>query len=206
MNREILISYAESFSSFILESEISKRITRIILFGSVARGDFDKESDIDIFIDTPNDIEKEVGKQLDLFNGSEINRRWLLKGVKNEISVKTGRLEKWSLRRDVISNGIILYGKMNDVPKEADYYLMVSMNFNKLNRTRKVSVWRKLYGYNQKVGDKVYTSKGLIKELDGKRLEKSIVVVPMGKRKGLIDFLKGNRVEYTLHEIWSDDL
>ncbi len=52
MNRYELIAYAMDFCSFLLKSEMANEIKKIILFGSVARGDFDSESDIDIFIDT----------------------------------------------------------------------------------------------------------------------------------------------------------
>src|SRR3989338_5004302 len=132
MKRENLISYSANFASFVLDSEHFKDIDRIILFGSVARGNFDVESDIDIFIDTKKDIEKGVKKLIMLFNESEIHRKWLLRGLRNLISVKVGDIEKWNLKRDVISEGIILYGKFKDVPENVEYYLLIkpfSMSF-----------------------------------------------------------------------------
>ena len=51
INKSDLISYASNFVSFLLKYEISNEINKIILFGSVATGSFDKESDIDLFID-----------------------------------------------------------------------------------------------------------------------------------------------------------
>ena len=44
-----LISYALDFVSYLVGK--GKNINRIILYGFVARGDFDKESDIGLFID-----------------------------------------------------------------------------------------------------------------------------------------------------------
>lgn len=206
MDRETLISYSESFVSFLLDSRISKKIDRIILFGSVARGDFDRESDIDIFVDTDKDIGRDIERVLNLFKESETYKKWRLRGVKNEISLKTGKLEKWSLRRDVLSNGIILYGKYKEIPQDARYYLMIKLNFRRMNRKEKVRLWRKLYGYTQKVGPKTYNIRGLIDELGGQKLEKSVVVVPMEKRSEIIRFLNTNKVKYTVNEIWSDSL
>ena len=56
IERKSLIGYAAGFVSFIMDSRVGEDINRIILFGSVARGDFGKKSDIDLFIDTEKDI------------------------------------------------------------------------------------------------------------------------------------------------------
>ncbi len=117
MNRNNLIAYAADFVSFLLDSDIFKRINRIILFGSVARGNFDEESDIDLFIDTKEGIEKEVRSILHLFQDSEIQKKWNLKGLENDLSLKIGDLNKWKLKRDITSDGIILYGKLKTLQK-----------------------------------------------------------------------------------------
>jgi len=47
-----LISYSIDFVSFLIQKTKSReKIKNIILFGSVARGEADRESDIDLFID-----------------------------------------------------------------------------------------------------------------------------------------------------------
>ena len=56
-----------SFASFLIDSRIGDKIDKIILFGSVAKGDSGKESDIDIFVDTRMRIEKDINKLLGLF-------------------------------------------------------------------------------------------------------------------------------------------
>lgn len=204
--RTTLIGLSLSFASFLMDSRVGEKINRIILFGSVARGDFDSSSDIDIFIDTDTDIEKEVNNQLLLFMSSQACKTWALKGVKNEISVKVGDLKKWSLRRDVISSGIILYGKYNEMPDNARYYLMVRMDMKKFSSAKQMSIWRHLYGYEQKIGNKVYVKKGLIETLGGKKLGKALVIVPMEKRRELTSYLNKNKVNYTQNELWSDSL
>jgi predicted nucleotidyltransferase len=206
MERNVLIAYASNFVSFTLDSDIGEKIDKIILFGSVARGDFDKESDIDIFIDTKEEIEQESEKLLKLFNMSKINEIWRMKGVKNEISIKVGKLENWNLRRDVIGSGVMLYGKYSEIPKEARYYLLIKMEFRQINFAGQMSIWRKLYGYRQKIGGKVYTKNGFLDDIGGKKLGKGIIIVPVEKSHEITDFLNKKKVEYTLHEIWSDTL
>ncbi len=206
MKREELISYGMNFASFIIQQEAGKKINRIILFGSVARGDFDKESDIDIFIDTQdNKIEAEINKLLSLFLKSEIQKKWELKGLKQDISLKVGKLDEWKLKRSIISDGIMLYGKFKDIPDEVGNYSVLELLFDTFNRNKKVSLWRKLYGYKQKVDGVEYATDGLIDECGGKRLEK-VVIVPSEKALPLLDFLHKYKIKHTIREIWSDNV
>ncbi len=199
-----LIGYAMSFASFLLDSEIGGKINRIILFGSVARGDYSQSSDVDVFIDSDLDIEKAIEKLLILFGASRINETWKLKGVRNDISVKVGSLSTWTLRREVISSGIILYGKYNETPDKAKYYLMIRMDLRNIRVAKQMAIWRKLYGYRQKIGNKVYTGKGLVDNLGGRKLGKAVILVPMENRKDIIDFLNKSKMNYTVNELWSD--
>ena len=131
MKREDLIAYSASFVSLLLEEPITKDIDTIILFGSIVRGNFDEESDIDMFIDTKKDIEKEVQRTLMLFRKSMTQKKWELKGVKNELSIKVGEVKKWGLKRDILSDGIVLYGKYKAVPENVEYYLLIKPSFKK---------------------------------------------------------------------------
>ncbi len=205
MRKENLIAYATSFISFLLDEPISNKIEKIILFGSIARGNFDKESDIDLFIDTKGDIEKEIFKVLNLFKESETHKKWLLKGLENEISLKIGNLNKWQLKRDILTDGIMLYGKFKELPENLEYYLLLSLSFKNFKKVHQVKLWRKLYGYRQKVGNKVYETVGLIKELNGSRIESSIII-PIKNKKELLSFLNKEKIIYKLSEIWSDTL
>ncbi|MBI5061033.1 MAG: nucleotidyltransferase domain-containing protein [Candidatus Aenigmarchaeota archaeon] len=209
MNKSALISYAMDFASFLLGSGLSERISSIILFGSVARGDFDKESDIDIFIDVKKYdklLEEKVRKRFELFEKSEMKRKWELKGVKNPLSLKIGELKKWKIGRSVLSDGIMLYGKYRELPENLKYYSLFKINFDKIPRSEQVSIWRKLYGYSQKVGKKTYTSKGLVEQCGGKKLERGIIIIPIENKEKIINFLKKRKINYTINEIWSDTL
>lgn len=205
MRRNNLIAYAQSFASFLLDSDIGDKIKNIILFGSVAKNEFDKESDIDIFIDTELE-RKEIATQLKLFEMSAINKIWLEKGIKNSISLKIGNLEEYGLRRSIISSGVQLYGKFKQMPKNVQYYLLFILNFSRLKRNEKVRLWRKLYGYTQRVGKKRYNITGIFKDINANRIEKNVIMIPVENKEKIIGFLEKNKIDYKFYETWTEKI
>lgn len=202
-NRNKLIAYALDFISFLLEKNI--HLERAILFGSVATKEFDEESDVDIFLET-EEKDKDIQEILHQFE-TTIGENWRFKGVENIISLKIGKLEKWpQLRRNMQSNAILLYGKFKEIPEKSENYSLFILNFEALKRNLKINIWRKLYGYTQKVKDKKYIQKGLIETLGGKKLERSTVLISSHKTKELKDFLHKNKVNYKLIEVWTDSI
>lgn len=196
-----LIAYALDFVSFLLEHNI--RLERAILFGSIVTKEFDEESDVDIFLEA-KEKEEDIQNLLAQFEKT-IAENWKLKGIENPISLKIGKLEKWpQLRRNIQSHGILLYGKFKEIPEEIENYAFFSLNFEAIKRPQKVNIWRKLYGYTQKVKNKKYIQKGLIGELGGKRFDRGVVFIPSNKIKDFKDFLHKNKIKYKLIEIWTD--
>ncbi len=205
VNQYILISYALSFASFLLNNPFCKKINKIILFGSVARGDYTSESDIDIFVDAPDSVKKEIEKSLSLFYSSRVWDMWRLNGIDNEISLKIGNLAKWRLRREVISSGIMLYGKYTELPEHANPYLLIRIiDLGTKKISKQMHLWRRLYGYTQKIGNKTYNQRGIISEEGGIKIGKAILLIPMIRRRPILDFLKKNKIKYKLYELWSD--
>ena len=204
MKRSALIGYTMSFASFLLDSEVGEKINKIILFGSTARGDFNEKSDIDLFIDAPEEIEKNIEKILASFKYSKLNETWRLKGMKHELSLKIGDLSKWTLKREVISSGILLYGKYNEIPEKTKYYLMIRMSLENIKFSQQMKLWRNLYGYKQKVGKKIYIKEGLLKKLNGKKIGKAVILIPMENRREILNLLNKNKIRYSVNELWSD--
>jgi len=89
MEKNNLISYAMDFASHLLSKE--ENINRIILHGSVARDDFDEESDVDLFIDADEKLGKKINKILDNYYKTKKFKEWELKNIINPISVITGK-------------------------------------------------------------------------------------------------------------------
>ena len=202
--RNKAIAYAMDFSSFLIESGIEP--TNIILFGSAVSGSLDKDSDIDIFVDIKPETERDVRSALKMFEGA-FGEMWKLKGINNPISLKVGNLREWpDLKRSIQSYGILLYGKYEEPPKNMRSYLMFRLDFSRMARARKVSAWRKLYGYTQKVGKKKYTKRGIIEAVGGLKIEKGVVLIPPMESKGFKDFLSKNKIVFLVNEVWSDGI
>ena len=205
--RNKLVAYAMHFASFAIEQGIKAR--RIILFGSVASGDFDEESDVDIFIDAAESGKAEEKAAFNSLSNFEktFGEKWRLKGVNNQLSVTAGNInsKEWEdLRRTIQSYGIVLYGQYNEPAGNIRPYFLFRLGFKNSSRAQKVSLWRKLYGYEQKVGKKSYKSKGLLEQLGSVKVEKGVVLVPAARTSEFKDFLRKNRVTYSLVEVWSD--
>ena len=208
--RNKLIAYAMHFASFLIERGVRAR--KILLFGSVASGEFDKESDIDLFVDADKkEVKKVIDSLLGLQNSFEktFGEKWRLKGVNNQFSITAGdiNLKVWEdLRRTIQSYGIVLYGQYSEPPKDMQPFLIFNLNFQNIGRAKKVSLWRRLYGYTQKVGKKSYKSSGLLENLGGARIDKGVVFVPASRSSEFKGFLGKNRISYSLIEVWSDQL
>lgn len=204
-----LIAYAQDFASFLLETlnEKSDKITNIILFGSAARGEADKKSDIDLFIDgqIDNKLEDKINQIKEQFYESvKIKKYWHFLGIKNKINLSIGKLKKWGdLQRSVIANGIVLYGKYSGEPKLKSYYLFIISPGK--DRNKNIIVWRKLYGYIQKIGKKKYIQKGIISEYTGKKLAKGVFIIPLEHAQKLIFFLRKAKFKAEIFPIWKED-
>ena len=114
MEQHKLISLALSFTSFLI-GRIG--VKSVILFGSVANNTFDRESDIDLFIETDKKSADKIQNLLELYEKTEEYEKFRLEGIENRIAAKIGNLKEWGeLKRSIISNGIILYGKYQGKP------------------------------------------------------------------------------------------
>jgi|SRR3989338_11191816 len=198
MNRSKLIALAMNFSSFLVGRV---EVKSIILFGSVARNNFDDESDIDLFVECDKKDEKKVEIMLDLYKKTEEYEKFILDGVKNEFSIKSGKLEDWKdLKRSIISGGITLYGSYNGFPDKLTHKLLFLLNLKGISRAVKIKIWRNLYGYNQKVGKKLYVTKGKVE----KKIGRGAFLVPIKDSQEMVNYLRKNRVKYSLLDVWTE--
>ena len=129
MEKNKLISYAMEFSSFLVRN---CEVDKIVLYGSVARGDFGEGSDIDLFVEADGKNERKIHRLIQDFYKTEVARNSKLKGIENNISVIVGRLgsKEWKdLNRAILNSGIVLYGKYkSNVEKSDSYSLFVFEN------------------------------------------------------------------------------
>lgn len=202
-----LIAYALDFSSFLLEKmkKDSDKISQIILFGSITRGQEEKESDIDLFIDiTDKNIEKRINEiKNQFFESVKTKKYWVPLGIKNEINLSIGKLNEWTeLQRSIIANGIVIYGKYKEKPETDAFYLFVVSPGK--DRNKNLSVWREMYGYSQKINKKTYIKEGLIKEFGGKKLARGVFIIPIEHAQKISDFLRKKSFNFQLIPFWSE--
>ncbi len=198
MDRNKLISFALNFASFLVDRV---DVNSVILFGSVASGIFDEESDIDLFVDSDKKNHGKIEKITEIYRKSKDYEKFKLGGIKNEISVKCGNLKAWKdLKRSIISNGIVLYGKYQGKPDKLKHKLLFSLDIKNLKKAKKIKVWRKIYGYKQKVGRKTYISRGIAE----KKLGRGVFLISSEKSKEIIDYLIKNKLGYSFYDIWME--
>lgn len=197
-----LISYAMDFASYLV-SKI-ENIDRIILHGSVVRGDFDEDySDIDIFVDSADKkIRKKTDKIILDYYKTKKFKEWELKGVKNQFSVITGKLdEEWkNLKRAIINTGVVLYGKYKSDVEKVNYYTLFSFENIKPDKKR-ISIFRKLFGFKHK--NKLYP--GLIDEINGIRVGKGNILIPAEHVNKIKKYFQEKKVPVKLYDFWSDE-
>ncbi|MBS3080276.1 nucleotidyltransferase domain-containing protein [Candidatus Pacearchaeota archaeon] len=196
-----LISYAMDFVSYLL-SKVNG-INRIILHGSVARGDYVEDSDVDLFVDAKKNIEKEVNKALENYPKTKKFQEWKFKGIENEISIIIGNLEsrEWrDLKRSMMNTGIILFGKYKSEVEKVNHYVIFSFENIKPNKKR-VLVYRKLFGFKQ--GKKEY--KGLADEIKAIKIGKGALLVPIEHANELKKYLHNIKISLKLYDVWSDE-
>jgi predicted nucleotidyltransferase len=169
------------------------------LYGSVAANTFDKESDIDLFVEADKKDKKKIETLLELYKKSSDYEKFKLVGVKNEISIRCGKLEEWKdLKRSMISNGIVLYGRYTDKSEDSSQKVLFMLDVTGFSKTEKIKIWRKIYGYKQKVGKKVYISDSLAEE----KIGRGAFLCGLENVEKVKEFLKKNKVKYRLKDIW----
>jgi predicted nucleotidyltransferase len=194
--------YASYFVAYLLNNLKGKgNIERIVLFGSVARGDYEKGSDVDLFVEIKKKskkFENELGEVLEKFYQSREASLFKLEGVDNEFSIKIGILKEWKdLQKSIASTGVILYGPYEVKEESSGMEHHVIIYWDKIGKNRGAFL-NKLYGF--KVKGKRY--EGILERYEGKKLGKSCVILPVQYKKEVFELLGKYKVEAKVLEIF----
>ncbi len=202
MNRG-LFAYIYDFLSIVLDK--TDNINAIILFGSIARGNFSKKSDIDLFFDIKSGVKEIEKKIFECINEFEIiaEKKWIPRGIDNPIRPIIGNIEdkRWSaLKNDLISEGIMLYGKYEELPKNLKHFMLFKYELSKEPKD-KVKLIRKLFGYKTIKNKRVYEQKGIVDEIGGRKIG-NIVLIPIKEASSFFEILNKNKIKSLIEEIW----
>lgn len=198
----MLRAYASYFISYLLTNlkDVDK-IDNIILFGSVAKGDYTKNSDVDIFIETKKGnakFSKEILSILNEFYKSREALYFKVKGVENKINLIIGKLDEWGeIKKSIDGTGIVLYGKYVPTGIKGKKYALIFWDNIGKNRG---AFLNKLYGF--KVKNKFY--KGLVEQLNGKKCGKSNIMVPIQYKEEILKLIKHYKVNAKVIDIYAE--
>ena len=193
-------SYASYFVSYLLFNlRKTENISKIILFGSVAKGQATKDSDVDIFIGVKKKFkgfEKEVFDLEKKFYSSREALIFKSKGIENKINIILGKLEDWKdLKESIEGTGILLYG--NYLSSDVEGKKHVLFYWSKIWKNRGAFLNR-LYGFSS-AGRKYV---GMIEKLGGKKLGKSSFIIPIEHREEFVKLMKHYEVDVKMIEVW----
>ena len=185
-------------------SKEHSEIESVIVFGSVARDQAGKGSDIDICIVLKNentknnisskilDIEEKYDKNINLvFTDSsfrDLDRQFI---------------------ETILREGITVYGKKPDASikqLELEPYEIIKFDLSNLTQSKKMKIKRLLYGIKtkKKYKGKIYTNKqeGLVEKLGGLRIGIASILIPEKKSWELENILREKGVSLRKITIW----
>lgn len=202
-----LKSYAYDFVSFLIQNLKSMEdIRKIILFGSVAREEATKKSDVDIFIDVFTEkeakkIEAEVQKIVDRFySSSKFKNYWKSLGVENELSVSVGVLDKWKLKDSMLGSSIILYQKYAPNLESGKAKGILYWDGVK-NNSRRVMLNKNLFGYSHY--GKKYS--GLVEKYNGKKIGANVLLINLENLNVFLKLFRGFKVAVKIQRVFAHD-
>ena len=172
-----LISYAMDFASFFMQNSANlKNVNSVILFGSVARGEATKKSDVDLFLDVnenENKIEKEVKEIKDKFYESvKFKNYWKLLDIDNEINVIVGKLKYWNLKDSMLGSSLILYSSYSPrLDKGKNKTILYWQNIK--NNSKRVMLSKKIFGF--KHYKRIYH--GFLEKYEGIKLGANVILI-----------------------------
>ncbi len=209
---EKIISKIKNF----IDSKFSKyeEIESIVLFGSLASGKFNEESDIDICIlfkrNTPKMLENTIFDYF-LSLGKDLNRSiqcvfFFLEDINNWDTI---------FIENILAEGQLLYGNSNYYEiliKTLEFkpYQIITLNLRALNNSAKMKIKRILYGYKttKKYSEKLYKYKkdGIVKKLEGMKIGRGSFIIPEKVLIMVENKLKEFDIKFSNFRVWMQDI
>jgi predicted nucleotidyltransferase len=184
-----------------IAKELSKieDVKAIILYGSLARGEFTSRSDVDLFIlTTEYKTQKEIhDKVIELESEIGRNIQPTIRTIAELQKTDTGLLQ------NIFQEGKILYlREPSDIPSaillQQKPYLIYSFQINSLLQKEKARFNRQLYEQTREE----YKYKGLLQEIGGQKLSAGCVMMPYEQKEKIERFFKKFKVKFEQLKVW----
>ena len=191
-----VISYSMDFCSYLFDKEpgLINDIKTIILFGSGARGELEKDSDLDLFIETKENDEQLEEKieaiKEDFYTSNRFKNYWeLIYGSNYPLSIKVGNIKSWSSIYPALeAEGIVIYGNYSSVNNDGKKKVLFS--WENIKGKNRINLYRNIFGYSS--NDKDYP--GLIEKYQGQRLSKGSILIPIEAREYFREVFKKYKI------------
>lgn len=194
---EFAISYAQNYLCFLfLNKGIAKQINAIYLFGSAVRGELEKKSDVDIFIDSEStEVEALARKSISVFTKSNDYDKWELMKFTYSVSVHAGKLENWELKSSIQAEGILLYSK-TPIVASADRSVLFTIILPK-KKSQYLQFIRSFFGRKEKG----YNDKGILGNIKGTRISATVFIVKKEYQQQIEQALQQQKINYSFKEM-----
>ncbi len=194
------LAYSCNYLSFLLKiKEAATRIRAIYLFGSAVRGELERRSDIDLFVDCRPEHEAQVKRWVDSaavqFTGSQDYEKWKLLRFTYPLSVHVGELKEWDLRLSIASEGMVLYAAESVLPG-GQRMALFSITYPASKRAY-IRVRRLLFGRSEEE----YKHTGIVHKVGGKQIGSSVFLVPQHEQVRMSEILSGEKVIFMMKEM-----
>jgi len=191
-----------------------EEIESIVLFGSLASGKFNEESDIDICVlfkqNTPKIMEDTIFNYF-LSLGKELNRSIQC------VFFFPDDINNWDtiFIENILAEGYLLSGNSNYYETlinalEFKPYQIITLNLRALNNADKMKLKRILYGYktSKKYSKKIYRyqKRGLVKELQGIKLGRGSFIIPEKFLLFVETKLKEFDIKFSNFRVWMQEI
>lgn len=189
------LAYAQDALSFIFLDPSAEFIETIYFYGSAVRGQLQKESDIDLFIDTEKNIEKQVEAAIGRFYLSKDYEKWKHFGFTPLISIHAGKLEEWQLKTSIAAEGLLLYSKKGGTAFTERFDLFI-LELPK-NKKKYLHFTRSFFGRKESG----YCDIGFLGKLQGEKLSSNVILIKKEHEVELLKWLQKEKVDYSFKEI-----
>lgn len=202
--------FKDAIFEFIKQVSNLEKINSIILFGSVAKEEATKESDIDFLIivsglKTDKDLENKILKI-----SHDVENKF---NKKIQVIVKTQNLEDLdhSMIKEISSEGILLYGnpiKIQSKNIELESYSIIIYSLSNLKQSEKMKFKRAMFGSKSvfigKKKEYKTIQKGFLEEYGGAKLGRGAVILQSIYKKTIIRQFNYFKIKYKIFIIFGD--
>ncbi len=183
----------------------------IFLFGSVAKGDADRRSDVDILtvLDTYNKDFEEMEAKTRISELALTLEREFDRNIQIVFTNKNYEGIDGHLIEEVLKEGILIFAKYPSIVVqgfELDHYILITFSLEKLSAKDKMRVKRLLYGFKTKKFIKGvtyrYEDAGLVQKLDGLRIGPGVIAIPKKNILAIERELNNLKLKFKIIDLW----